>query len=90
MITNSRKELKFLIEEEVAGQVSRLASEFMRPDPYAMARSDWRYPVHSLYLDSPRFDLFWNTVRKVEPRLKLRIRYYDEDPGGPLFFEIKQ
>jgi len=48
------------------------------------------YPVHSLYLDSDRLDLYWRTINGDKNRYKLRLRYYDANPGSPIFFEIKR
>lgn len=90
MKVDSRTELKYLVDEETAGKVSRLAAEFMQPDPHAVTRPGYRYPVHSVYLDSPDFVLFWNTITKQEGRLKLRVRFYDDAPSAPLFLEIKR
>ena len=33
---------------------------------------------------------YWATVRCEARRFKLRVRYYSDDPGDPLFFEIKR
>src|ERR1017187_9594576 len=46
--------------------------------------------VHSLYLDSDRLTTYWATVHCEMERFKLRLRYYDEDPNTPLFFELKR
>lgn len=44
----------------------------------------------SLYLDSPNFTMLEQHVSGAPDRIKLRVRYYGETPGGPTFFEIKR
>jgi hypothetical protein len=48
------------------------------------------YPVHSLYLDSPSLALCQATMRGHKNRFKLRVRFYDESPDSPVFFEVKR
>jgi hypothetical protein len=48
------------------------------------------YPVHSLYLDTEELQLYQSTINGDKNRYKLRIRYYDESPRSPAFFEIKR
>ena len=48
------------------------------------------YWVNSLYLDSPALDLAHATIEGNKNRYKLRIRFYDEKPDSPVYFEIKQ
>jgi hypothetical protein len=48
------------------------------------------YWVNSLYVDSPTLDLAHATIEGKKNRFKLRIRFYDEKPDSPVFFEIKQ
>ena len=48
------------------------------------------YTVCSLYLDSPKFALYNQTLQGQKNRFKLRIRFYDNDPNGPAFLEIKR
>jgi len=47
------------------------------------------YNVCSLYLDGPSFDLYNQTLQGQKNRFKLRIRFYDNDPNGPAFLEVK-
>ena len=47
------------------------------------------YPVHSLYLDSDDLETYHTSVNGVRNRFKLRLRYYDDHPETPVFFEVK-
>ena len=47
------------------------------------------YHVHSLYLDSPAYELYHETTEGVKNRFKLRMRFYDDSPEAPVFLEIK-
>lgn len=48
------------------------------------------YWVNSLYVDSPTLTLAHATIEGNKNRYKLRIRFYDEKPDSPVYFEIKQ
>jgi hypothetical protein len=86
----SRYELKYLIDESRAAAVRTFIRSHLVPDEHADPESDNSYPVHSLYLDSPSLSLFRSTVNGLKNRFKLRIRFYDDDPAHPVFFEIKR
>jgi SPX domain protein involved in polyphosphate accumulation len=47
------------------------------------------YPVHSLYLDSDDFKIHHACINGAKNRFKLRLRYYDNQPDTPVFFEVK-
>src|SRR5215471_11792293 len=59
-------------------------------DEYSVGRPDYSYPVHSIYLDSDNLEIYWRTVNGDKNRFKLRLRYYDDKPEAPIFFEIKR
>ncbi len=63
---------------------------FVEPDPYAADWEGYRYPVSSLYLDSPELTLYRMTAEGRKSRFKLRIRRYTDDPDAPVFLEIKK
>ncbi len=87
----SRREIKYLIREETALAVRSFVNCYLEPDEFAVGRVDSSYPVHSLYLDSNDLDTYRASfVNGERNRFKLRIRYYDDDPGSPVFFEIKR
>lgn len=85
-----RYELKYRISEPTACAVKGFVSAFLGLDPYSRIRPDGQYPICSLYLDSRRFDLFHETQLDKCNRFKLRIRTYDDEPQGPVYFEIKR
>lgn len=85
-----RREIKYQIREDIAARVSSYLSSYLEPDEFAAGKPDNSYPVHSLYLDSNYLDTYRATVSGDRNRFKLRIRYYDENPDSPVFFEIKR
>jgi hypothetical protein len=86
----SRYELKYIIDERRAVQVRQFIRSYLVPDEHADPEADNSYPVYSLYLDSPGLCLFRSTVDGQKNRFKLRIRFYDDVPEHPVFFEIKR
>lgn len=62
----------------------------LRPDEFSAGRPEYAYAVHTLYLDSPRLSLYQATNTGEKNRFKLRVRFYDDGPGAPAFFEIKR
>lgn len=85
-----RLELKYLISESVAERMRDYIRCYLEPDEFAATRPNFTYPVHSLYLDSDDLLMYWETINGTKNRFKLRIRYYDEHPDHPVFFEIKR
>lgn len=85
-----RREIKYLIHEDKALDVRAFLSSYMEPDEFAVGRPNSSYPVHSLYLDSDHLDTFHACANGDRNRFKLRIRYYDDDPRSPVFFEVKR
>ncbi len=90
LLQRTRYELKYLVTEEVAAGVREYARHYLRPDPFANEKKGYSYPIYSVYLDSVRLDLLKATVEGHKNRFKLRARYYDDNPGHPIFFEIKR
>jgi hypothetical protein len=86
----SRFELKYLLTEAQALRVRDFVRSYISLDEYSARRPDFSYPVHSLYLDSDDLVTYWHTINGDRNRFKLRIRYYDSDPGSPVFFEVKR
>jgi SPX domain protein involved in polyphosphate accumulation len=85
-----RFELKYLVSEEVARAMRDFVRSYLVPDEYAALSADFSYPNHSLYLDSDDLRLYWDVINGNKNRYKLRLRYYDENPAAPVFFEIKR
>src|SRR5882672_7986324 len=86
----SRFELKYLIPEKVALQVRAFVQQHLDVDEFGVGKPNLSYPVHSLYLDSDDWEIHHRTVNGDKNRFKLRVRYYNESPKTPVFFEIKR
>jgi hypothetical protein len=86
----SRFELKYLIPERTALQVREFIRQYLELDEFGVGKPNYSYPVHSLYLDSDDLEIHRRTVNGDKNRYKLRVRYYNESPKTPVFFEIKQ
>lgn len=89
-VKKRRYEYKYRISEAKASELRAFLRQFLSYDDYCAGSEDYAYRVHSLYLDSPGYTTFHDTVNGNRNRFKLRIRYYDNRPDSPLFFEVKQ
>jgi hypothetical protein len=89
-LQHQRFELKYLIHEKTARAVRDFIGSYLVLDPFGVGQPDLSYPVHSLYLDSDDLTIYWETINGNKNRYKLRVRYYDDQPGSPVFFEIKR
>jgi hypothetical protein len=85
-----RLELKYIIDESTALAVRDHVSTRLELDEFSVGKPNFSYPVHSLYLDSDDLHLYQSTVNSDKNRYKLRMRYYTDQPGAPVFFEIKR
>lgn len=85
-----RFEFKYLVTESTARAMRQFVRCYLRPDEYSVNRPDYAYCVHSLYLDSPQLALYQSVNNGDKNRFKLRVRFYDDGPGAPAFFEIKR
>ncbi len=85
----SRREIKYIINEEKALAVRAYLQPYLEPDEFAAGKPNNSYEVHTLYLDSNHLRTYHAANNGERNRFKLRIRYYDEDPTSPVFFEIK-
>src|SRR5882672_12824316 len=85
----SRFELKYVIPNRVALQVRAFIQQHLELDEFGVGQPNLSYPVHSLYLDSDDWEIHRRTVNGDKNRYKLRVRYYNESPKTPVFFEIK-
>ena len=94
----SRFELKYHLTEAKAREIRRFVQDHVITnsatrfglDEFSVGKPNFSYPVHSLYLDSDGLKTYWDTINGDKNRFKLRIRYYDSNPGSPVFFEIKR
>jgi len=89
-LQTQRFERKYFIEERLAPAIREFVSGYLELDEFSQGKADYCYPVHSLYLDSNELSTYWATVHCEKQRFKLRVRYYNDDPEAPLFFEIKR
>lgn len=85
-----RFELKYRIRDEVALAVRDFVQGYLIPDEFSEGKEDFSYPVHSVYLDSDDMYLYHTTLNSDKNRFKLRMRFYDDSPEKPIFFEIKR
>jgi hypothetical protein len=86
----SRFELKYIIPEETALQIRDYVGSYLELDENGVGKPNYSYSVHSLYLDSDDLKLYWATINGDKNRFKLRIRFYNNNPETPVFFEIKK
>jgi hypothetical protein len=86
----SRYECKYLLSPMIVSEVREFIQPFMAPDRFAALRENHRYPICSLYLDSPDLLLYQQTVGGEKNRFKLRVRTYSDDASTPVFFEVKR
>jgi hypothetical protein len=85
-----RFELKYMLNQEQAEAIRAVISAQLDLDENGAGQPNFSYPVHSLYLDSPDLYTFWTTINGDKNRFKLRLRFYDDRPNTPVFFEIKR
>ncbi|MCI0351084.1 MAG: polyphosphate polymerase domain-containing protein [Acidobacteriales bacterium] len=86
----SRFEQKYIITEEAALQIRDFVRSYLELDENGVGKPNYSYPVHSLYLDSDDLKLYWSTINGDKNRFKLRLRFYNNNPDTPVFFEIKR
>src|SRR6266404_1137438 len=84
-----RFELKYLIDPTITPWIRDFVSSYLEPDEYGTHWPDLAYAVHTLYLDSDDLRTFQSSINGTKNRFKLRLRYYDDKPSAPVFFEIK-
>jgi hypothetical protein len=77
-------ELKFLVAPAVAEQIATWATGEMEVDPHANPTTG-SYTIHTVYLDTPGYDMFWR--REGYRNEKYRLRRYGE--ATQLFLEHK-
>ena len=87
---SARFELKYVIEEPRAVAVADFVSTYLRPSEHNGSGPIRGHPVISLYLDSPDFFFFQQAYTGHKNRMKLRIRFYDDEWQRPAFLEIKR
>lgn len=83
-----RFEIKYRILPQLADEIAHHLVRYMQADEYGEGGSA-RYPVHSLYLDSPGYRLYRDTAEGAYSRFKLRARCYNFAPVRTFFLEVK-
>ena len=86
----TRFELKYRVTAQAAVSLRDFLSSYLVLDEYSAGRPNNSYPIHSIYLDSDDLTIYWDVINSNKNRYKLRIRYYDDHPASPVFFEIKR
>lgn len=90
MDTADRFEYKFLLNLTQREALMASLGDAMQPD--TQGGSDGRYPIVSLYYDSPDRRCYWDNWRGVPSRRKLRVRVYGSKDGAiapTSFVEVK-
>jgi hypothetical protein len=85
-----RFELKYLLPEAITGVVRDFLRCYLDLDEFGVGKPNFAYPVHSLYLDTDDLKTHHATQNGDKNRFKLRLRYYDDKPGSPVFVEVKR
>ena len=85
-----RREIKYIISEDKARAVSAHVNSYLDPDENAAGKVNNSYDVQTLYLDTNDLMTYHAAANGWRNRFKLRIRYYEDDPEAPVFFEIKR
>ncbi len=89
-LQSSRFEFKYIVDEQCAAGIRAFVQSHLEPDDFADPDQGNSYRISSLYLDNSELFLYRQTVVGEKNRFKLRIRFYDNNPGGPAFLEIKR
>src|ERR1043166_8637664 len=89
-LQHQRYELKYQVAEAKALRIRDFVQGHLILDEYSALQRGLSYPTFSLYLDSDALDTHWHTINGNRNRFKLRLRYYDDRPDTPVFFETKR
>ena len=88
--TSQRYELKYVLSLDQYKAVHAEIAGRMEPDQHG---DDWgRYPIVSLYFDTPERRAYWDKLDGVPNRRKVRVRVYGDSiitPDTPSYVEIK-
>src|SRR6516165_7670548 len=87
---SARFELKYVIEDARAVAVADFVSTYLRPSEHNGSGPIRGHPVISLYMDSPDYFFFRQSYTGHKNRMKLRIRFYDDEWQRPAFLEVKR
>jgi SPX domain protein involved in polyphosphate accumulation len=87
---SARYERKYLIQESRALAIADYLSSYLRPSAHNNTGPVRGHPVISLYMDTPDFFFFRQAYTGHLNRMKLRIRFYDDQWKRPAFLEVKR
>ncbi|MBS0266968.1 MAG: polyphosphate polymerase domain-containing protein [Planctomycetes bacterium] len=73
----SAYEVKFLLNEDQARQIEQILAQHLQPDPHADPNLQNAYQVHTVYCDTPGFDVFHQIGS--HRRRKYRVRRYGQE-----------
>ncbi len=85
-----RYELKYVVEEARARAITGFLRSYLRPSAYNQPGPFPGEPVISLYFDSPDLLFYRQGAAGLRNRMKLRVRFYDNEWDHPAFLEIKR
>ena len=86
----SRKEYKFVISVQLRDQLEEKVRRRLEVD--RGPGSEGVYPIVSQYYDSPERDCYWEKIRRLASRRKIRVRMYGSETAGippAAFMEVK-
>ncbi len=89
-LPQQRFELKYFVSEETTPCLRDFVSSYLELDDYGAGQPNGSYAVHSLYLDSDDLQIHQASLNGARNRFKLRLRFYDDQPDSPVFFEVKR
>jgi hypothetical protein len=85
-----RYELKYILPLSLKEPIRSFLASYLILDDYSAAAEGYAYPIHSIYFDSPSLKTYQATQNGDRNRFKLRMRYYNDHPGSPVFLEMKR
>lgn len=85
-----RHEYKYWIPEALTAEIGRFIAPYVEPDPYSARAPERQYTITSIYLDTPRWSMYEDSLADRPSRHKLRVRTYGPDSEGPVTVEVKR
>jgi len=82
--------MKYVVDEDRAAAITKFIRLHLQPSAYNRWAKVPGQPIVSLYFDSPGLLLFRQSAAGEKNRIKLRIRFYDNDWHHPAFLEVKR
>ena len=85
-----RSEQRYVVEQDKAIAMRDHVRNHLKLDEHGQGNESFSYEVHSLYLDSDDLQLFWSCINDDENQVRMRLRFYADDPAEAIFLETKQ